>query len=174
MRYQASGEDLTPLQSFNITSLLPPSWFNVMFLHTGRDEPLASSGRFSFSSQPGLSPFHQSEKSKPFGPDYYLPPLPRVISMPHPIRLSSQTVAESLYYFSEVSFWICLFNLGCLWTVTHFLFFCFLLLLSGFLLLRRTLWSPLFPRNLSKMRIYRNFLLLELRQSRTGLQQTSW
>lgn len=80
-----------------------------------QDEPLASSGWFSFPSQPGSPPPpHQSEKSKPFGPDYYLPPLPRVISTPHPIRLSSQTVAESLYYFSEVSFWIRLFNLGSL------------------------------------------------------------
>lgn len=58
-----------------------------------------------------ISP-HQSEKFKPLGPDYYLPPLLRVLSTPHPIRLSSQTVAESLYYFSEVSFWIRLFNLG--------------------------------------------------------------
>lgn len=31
---------------------------------------------------------HQSEKSKPFGQAYYLPPLPRVITRLHPIKLS--------------------------------------------------------------------------------------
>lgn len=70
---------------------------------------------------------HQSEKSKPFGQAYYLPPLPRVITTLHPIKLS--LAMERLFSKMSLFGFVSPSSLGFVWNRTLF-FHVFLSLLS--------------------------------------------
>lgn len=86
----------TPLQASNISTLsllkLSPVY---RFSFTGEMSCSLHLNAFHFIAVMTLP--HQNEKSKPFGQAYYLPPLPRVTTTLHPIRLSLGAALEGLF-----------------------------------------------------------------------------